>query len=126
MKLFKQSETYISEKVRLKGDIFADADISVDGEVNGNIASTKHVMLGATSRFEGNIECDSALVCGVFKGKIVAKRWLEVKAPAMVAGDLISDSVRLDSGVAIQGRILAKSVEQSASEGDANPVPSKE
>lgn len=112
MKLFKHSETYISEKVRLTGDIEADADISIDGEVRGNMISKKHVMLGMTSKFEGNIESDSALICGNFKGKIVAKRCLEVKTPATIVGDLISDSVRLDSGVAIQGRILAKSVEQ--------------
>lgn len=112
MKFFKQKESYISEKMKLYGDIETDADISIDGDINGDIRSTKHVMLGASSRVEGNIECESAMLCGYFRGRIVAKRLLEVKMPATVIGDLISDSVRVDPGVAIQGKILAKTIEK--------------
>lgn len=112
MKLFKQKESYISDQMRIYGDIETDANISIDGEMHGNVRAKKHVMLGASARFEGNIESDSAMICGYFKGRVTAKRMLEVKVPATIIGDLISDSVRVDSGVAIQGQIFAKSVER--------------
>ena len=111
MKFFKQKETYISEQMRLCGDIETDADISIDGRMYGNILSKGHVMLGPTAHFEGNIESDSVLICGCFQGSVMAKRLIEVKIPADIVGDLIADSVRVDSGVAIQGKICAKTIQ---------------
>lgn len=119
MKLFKQKETYISEKVCIYGNIETDADISVDGEVYGNIVSKKSVMLGLSAHFEGDIECETALVCGHFIGTITAKRLIEVKIPACVVGDLIADSVCLNSGVAIQGKILAKTLQKDHPAGES-------
>ncbi len=112
MKFFKQSETYISEKMKLYGNIETDADISVDGEMHGNMLAKHHVMLGASAFFEGNIECDTALICGRFKGTIIARKQIEVKIPAVVVGDLISDAVKVESGVAIQGQIVAKKAQE--------------
>ncbi len=114
MKFFKQKETYISEQMKLCGDIETNADISIDGEMHGNIKSKGHVMLGPTAHFEGNIESDSVLICGHFKGIITAKQLIEVKIPADIIGDLIADSVRVDSGVAIHGKICAKSMQDQA------------
>ncbi|MCD8034165.1 MAG: polymer-forming cytoskeletal protein [Alistipes sp.] len=112
MKLFSKEESYISKKMRLYGNVESDSDISIDGSVYGNVRSKKHVMLGATAHFEGNIEGDTVLVCGYFKGTIVAKRMIEVRTPAVISGDLISDSVRVESGVTLQGKVMAKTVEQ--------------
>lgn len=108
MKLFKQKETYISERMKLTGDIETDADISIDGVMQGNIHSQGHVMLGSTAHFEGNIECESILICGNFNGTVNAERLIEVKIPANIVGDLNADSVRVDSGVAIQGKVCAR------------------
>lgn len=108
MKFFKQSETYISERMKLYGNIETDANVSIDGEMHGNMLANSHVMLGSTAYFEGNIECETALICGRFKGTVVARKLIEVKIPAVIVGDLISDSVKVESGVAIQGKICAK------------------
>ncbi|WP_418982134.1 polymer-forming cytoskeletal protein [Alistipes sp.] len=54
--------------MKFTGDIVADTNVTIDGEMVGRIKSTRHVSLGATSRFEGGgIESESALVsvmCG--------------------------------------------------------------
>ena len=64
---------------------------------------------------------------GYFKGTIVAKRMIEVRTPAVIAGDLISDSVRVESGVTLQGKVMAKTVEQDclpdAESAAGEPVP---
>lgn len=73
----------------------------------GNIRSTEHVTLGSTSHFEGNIESESALVCGYVKGCIQTRTLLMVKTPATIIGDLISASVQLESGVILQGKIIS-------------------
>lgn len=73
----------------------------------GNIRSTEHVTLGSTSHFEGNIESESALVCGYVKGCIQTRTLLMVKNPATIIGDLISASVQLESGVILQGKIIS-------------------
>lgn len=61
----------------------ADTNVTIDGEMVGRIKSTRHVSLGATSRFEGGgIESESALVCGNVRGSIVTSRFLKVRIQA--------------------------------------------
>lgn len=74
--------------------------------MSGNIRSTKHVSLGAIAHFEGTIESDSALVSGYIKDSISTKHTLVVQVPATVIGDLISASVRVASGVILNGKIV--------------------
>lgn len=112
MTLFKKNETYISERMSLTGDLDADVDIAIDGTMRGNIKSTKHVMLGATAHFEGNIESESALICGHVKGRIVTSRLLTIRVPATIVGDVVSASIRIESGVVIQGNILSVPAEK--------------
>lgn len=90
----------------------AETNVTIDGEMVGRIKSTRHVSLGATSRFEGDIESESALVCDNVRGSIVTSRFLEVRKPATVVGDLTSALVKADSCVAIQGKITSRPVEQ--------------
>lgn len=104
--LFKKNHTYISEGIILRGDLIAEERVTIDGKMFGNICSTKHLSLGATSHFEGNIESASALISGYVKGRIQAKT-LVVKVPATIIGDLISTSVQIESGVILQGKILS-------------------
>lgn len=104
--LFKKNYTYISAEVTLHGDLIAKGRVVIDGKIHGNIRSTKHVSLGATSHFEGNIESASALISGYVKGRIQAKT-LSIKVPATIIGDLISTSVQIESGVILQGKILS-------------------
>lgn len=104
--LFKKNYTYISAEVTLQGDLIAKGRVVIDGKMHGNIRSSKHVSLGATSYFEGDIESSSALISGYVKGRIQAKT-LSVKVPATIIGDLISTSVQIESGVILQGKILS-------------------
>lgn len=114
MKLFRQKQTYISEQTRLTGDIESDADVAIDGWMRGNVVTQRQVTLGATARFEGNIESDTVLISGRFEGTVVARRLIEVRIPADIVGDLISDAVRVESGVAIQGKVCAKTIQSDA------------
>lgn len=110
MGLFRKKKSYISRSMTLKGDLETQSNVSVHGTVYGDIRSKKRVTLGKKGRIEGNIESKTVVVSGCFKGTITAKRLIDVKAPAHIVGDLISDSVRLASGVSIQGNIQAKTL----------------
>lgn len=114
MPLFKKETTYISEHVKVTGDIDAEEKIVIDGDMFGNIRSTTHVVLGGTSHFEGNIKSESALVSGYVKGCIITSKSLEVRVPATIVGDLESASVYVESGVIIQGRVLSKPAHQKS------------
>lgn len=118
-------KSYISGSMTLSGNLETQNNISIDGTVYGDVKSKKRVTLGRKGRIEGNIESKTVVVSGYFKGTITAKRLIDVKAPARIVGDLISDSVRLASGVAIQGNIQAKKIEQLSPEtepGEGSPV----
>lgn len=115
--LFKKDYTYISSGITLTGDMDANENVVLDGNMSGNIRSTKHFSMGAQAHFKGNVESEYAVISGTFEGRIHARRSLIVRVPATIVGDLISASVQVESGVKLRGKIL--SGPQGASEADA-------
>lgn len=129
MPLFRKSYTYISQEVTFAGDMNATENIVIDGTMQGNIRSEKHVALGASARFEGSIKCEAASISGDVKGCIHAKKTIIVCVPATISGDLISASVQVESGVILRGRIIStphdiseKPFSETMEEAYINPV----
>lgn len=104
---FRNTYTYISTAMTIHGDVDAEQNLVIDGKMFGNISSNKRVSLGTTACFEGTIVCQSAMISGNIKGCIKASESITVKTPAIIFGDLISASVKVEPGVVIHGKIIS-------------------
>lgn len=98
-----QSVNLISEGTKIKGDILANGDIRIDGELYGNIAVKGRLVVGPNGRIEGQINCGNIETSGYIKGKITATELLSLKSTAQITGDIIVGKLSVEPGSLFSG-----------------------
>jgi len=73
---------------RIVGQIFADTDFRIDGEVEGTINCNGKVVIGQKGFLKGSISCVSAEIIGIVDGDIVVSETLSLRATAIITGDV--------------------------------------
>ena len=82
----------------VKGEIFAENDIRIDGSVTGKIECKGKLILGPKGKIDGEIYCQNAVIDGAFKGKLKVEELLVVRETAVIDGDVFTDQLNVESG----------------------------
>jgi len=82
----------------VKGEIFAENDIRIDGIVSGKIECKGKLILGPKAKVDGEIYCQNAVIDGTFKGKLKVDELLIVRETAVINGDVFTEQLNVDSG----------------------------
>ena len=88
----------IVEGTTLKGDIISKADFRIDGELIGNFKSTGKLVIGAIGSITGDISCNNADIEGKFNGTIQVLELLNVKATAIIKGEVTVGKLSVEPG----------------------------
>ena len=88
----------LSVGTTVKGDIFTENDIRIDGKISGKIECKGKFILGEKGHVEGEILCENAVIEGQFKGKIKVQDLLVVRENASIDGDVTTDKLNVESG----------------------------
>lgn len=83
---------------RVEGNVTADSDIRIDGQLEGNLICQAKVIIGTTGMVVGDIQCINAIIEGSFKGNLRVNEMLHVKETARVSGDVKTDKLTVHSG----------------------------
>ena len=94
----------IGAGVTLTGDVNSPGDIRIDGYLKGNIICTSRVFIGADGFVEGNIEGVQADVMGKVKGNMKTKELLNLRANAVITGDIYAGKLQVEPTVSFNGR----------------------
>lgn len=98
-----QSINIISEGTRIKGDIIANGDIRIDGDLLGNIAAKGRLVVGPSGKIKGEVNCSNVEVSGIIQGKITASELLNMKASAKIEGDVVVGKLSVEPGSVFTG-----------------------
>jgi cytoskeletal protein CcmA (bactofilin family) len=98
-----QSINLINEGTLIKGDIVANGDIRIDGELVGNIDAKGRLVIGPNGKVDGEINCNNIEVSGYVKGKVNVSEMLTMKASAKVAGDIVAGKLSVEPGSLFTG-----------------------
>ena len=98
------TEAIIGEGVRIDGDVFAEKDLVVAGEVSGKIRSL-HLTIRTGGSIDAEVEAERVIVQGRASGAILASDKIEVEASATVIGDLSAPSVVIEEGAIVFGSV---------------------
>ncbi len=98
-----QSINIISEGTIIKGDIAANGDIRIDGELVGNINAKGRLVIGPKGKVEGEIDCNNIEVSGYIKGKVKVVELLTMKSSAQIYGDIIAGKLSVEPGSLFTG-----------------------
>ena len=98
-----QSINIINEGTIIKGDVIANGDMRIDGELLGNINAKGRLVIGPNGKVDGEINCSNIEVSGYVKGKINVSEMLTMKASAKIHGDLVAGKLSVEPGSLFTG-----------------------
>ena len=98
-----QSINIISEGTKIKGDIIANGDIRIDGELLGNISAKNKLVIGPNGKIEGQVICNNIEISGYIKGKINASELISMKSTSQIVGDIVAGKLSIEPGAMFSG-----------------------
>ncbi|MGC6480548.1 MAG: bactofilin family protein [Flavobacteriaceae bacterium] len=88
----------IEKTTTIKGEIQSDADIRIDGVLEGSVKTKGKVVIGKDGRVEGQVECANADIEGSLKGNLLVVDTLALKSTSNIEGELIIGKLVVDAG----------------------------
>jgi cytoskeletal protein CcmA (bactofilin family) len=108
--------SFIGSEVIISGDLASDAQLHVDGRIDGNVRCA-HLCQGADGIISGNIHADEARLAGTVEGTVSAAT-ITIEATARILGDIAYDVISIEAGARIEGRLGRR----AAGEHEAQPA----
>ncbi len=87
----------------VKGDIFAEGDLRVDGKIEGNINCQGKVVVGAKGEVTGYIKCENAELMGVVTGNIEVSNNVSLKKNCIYQGGMTTQTLDIEPGAKFNG-----------------------
>jgi cytoskeletal protein CcmA (bactofilin family) len=103
-----QGLSFIGPEVLVSGDLATDAQLHVDGRIEGNVRCQQLVQ-GPAGIVAGNIQADEARIAGTVEGQVNV-RTLFVEASARIMGDIAYETISIDAGAQLEGRLARRAV----------------
>lgn len=113
--------TYIGPGVRIQGEISADAEIVVDGEVQGRLDLKQNLVVGPKGVVNGDIVAQSVQVGGKVVGNVRGIDRFELLQSGRIEGDVVSPRVVIAEGAFFKGN-----VEMTSQQAPSAPAPGSE
>lgn len=89
--------------ISITGDVRAEAELHVDGKIEGDIACATLVQ-GASSEISGAVVADTARLAGRVRGSITVGE-LVILRSAKIEGDVHYDTLTIEQGAEVDGRL---------------------
>ena len=98
--------SFIGPEVLVSGDLATDAQLHVDGRIDGNVRCSQLVQ-GEAGIIAGNIQAEEARIAGTVEGQVNV-RTLFVEASARILGDVTYETLSMDAGAQLEGRLARR------------------
>jgi cytoskeletal protein CcmA (bactofilin family) len=95
----------IGPTLRFKGDLVADEDLVIQGQVEGTILHSRSLTIGTQGRVVGEIRARRIVVEGAIKGNLYALESVTLRSGAAVHGDVFAPRIVVEEGARLTGRI---------------------
>ena len=102
----------------VKGNLTAQADLHIDGRVEGDITCAALVQ-GEASEIHGEIRTDSARIAGTVRGTLTVGD-LVVQRAARIHGDVHYDTITIEQGAVVDGRLAQRSAQAAPAQIEAS------
>jgi cytoskeletal protein CcmA (bactofilin family) len=100
-----QKGSVLGATLRFKGDLVADEDLVVQGQVDGSILHSRSLTIGADGGMKGDIRARRIVVEGTVTGDLYALECVTVRATGRVRGSIYAPRVAIAEGAEFNGRV---------------------
>ncbi len=96
----------IGKSVIIKGELSGSEDLTIEGQVEGQIELTQHVLtIGRHGRIRARVVAKIVVVLGEVVGNIQASDKVMIRDSGVVEGDIIAPRVAIAEGARFRGKI---------------------
>lgn len=88
---------------KVKGNVTADNDFRIDGEVEGDLTCKGKVVIGPQGVLKGNLTCQNAEIMGHLNGKVIVSELLSLKHTARVFGEIKTKNLMIEQDAVFTG-----------------------
>jgi len=96
----------IAKGTSIEGDLVAEENIRIDGNVIGDINCKKKLVMGPSGTISGKVNCNDSSIEGRIVGEIKVFGRLHLHATANVEGKIIAQKLIVDEGAGYSGECL--------------------
>ncbi|TRZ46009.1 bactofilin family protein [Robertkochia solimangrovi] len=108
----------IAENTKIKGDITSEADIRIDGELDGSVNTSGKIVIGRSGKVTGKINCANADIEGKFNGELKVENILSLKSSADIEGDVVVGKLAVEPGANFNAACTMKGAAVKSLKGD--------
>ena len=95
----------LGPSLRFKGELVADEDLVIQGQVEGSILHTRSLTIGAQGRVQGDVKARRITVEGTVQGDLYALEGVTLRQGALVVGNLYANKISIAEGAKLNGRV---------------------
>ena len=103
-KSLKPQETVLSEGVIVKGELYFEKLLRINGSFEGDLKANGKLILGVTGRVQGDIELEEAEIHGKIIGNVTVDH-LTIGPQAEVIGNIRTQTLTLHKGAKFSGHL---------------------
>ncbi len=98
------SKNILSSDVEIKGSLKFQNELTIDGKIEGEISSSGVLTVGENAEIKGEIKTKSVTILGKVHGNITVEERCELKAKAVLHGDLKATRLVIEDGATFIGK----------------------
>lgn len=100
----------IGSGTRVEGNVIFSGGLRVDGNVRGNIIAEADkpgtLVVSEQAQVEGEIRVPHVVINGMVNGPVNSTEYVELQAKANVTGDVYYNTLEMQLGAVVQGRLV--------------------
>jgi cytoskeletal protein CcmA (bactofilin family) len=98
--------SFIAPETLVSGDLATEGQVHVDGRIDGDVKCAQLIQ-GGEGIIAGSIHAEDARLAGTVEGTVSA-RTLIVEATARILGDVAYETISIEAGAEIEGRLARR------------------
>ena len=96
----------IGKSIVFKGELSADEDVVIEGQVEGNISLNQNVLtVGEHGKVKAKVAAKTVVIVGKVWGSIIAAENVDIRDKSLVEGDIYTSRLAMAAGAYVRGRI---------------------
>jgi cytoskeletal protein CcmA (bactofilin family) len=98
----------ISQGIKIRGDIFGNEDLFIDGEVEGKLDLAGAVLtIGPNGRVKAEVSAREVIVRGRVDGKITGRERVQIWSTGRIEGEVHTERLAIEDGAVLRGKVEA-------------------
>lgn len=111
----RRRASWISGSILVRGDVVSSEDLVIDGQVQGTIELGDHSLtIGPGASVVADLAARVVTISGTVVGNVIGVARVELKATAVVEGDVSAPAFVMEEGATLEGKVDTGSIAKSS------------